>query len=222
MYCTAFVAQTKIVVFSKTSSFRHKSIEVGVKSIKRLGEQNNILVHATENSNELIKNIHKYDAVVFLNTTGNIFNDEEKEQFKNYIEKGGGFVGIHSATDTEHNWSWYGNMVGAYFLKHPKKQNATIHVKNCKHPATSFLNKTWVKFDEWYNFKNINPNINVLLTLDETTYTGGLNGEFHPISWCQKVKKGKMFYTGLGHTIDSYSDDLFLKHILGGIQYVID
>lgn len=213
-------AQDKVIIFSKTTGFRHKSIKAGIKSVKKLGVENGFLVDATENSEELVSNLKKYDAVIFLNTTGDVLNDKQQKKFKKYIEKGGGFVGVHSATDTEFDWPWYGKMVGACFLKHPKRQNAKIHVVDCDHKATSFLGKTWEKFDEWYNFKNINPDIQVLMKLDESSYSGGTNGDNHPISWVQNIKKGKMFYTGLGHTEESYSDSKFLRHLLGGIQYV--
>ena len=113
-------------------------------------------------------------------------------------------------------------MVGAYFNGHPKQQDAHIKIVNPNHPATKMLGDTWDKFDEWYNFKNINPNLDILMVLDESSYQGGTNGENHPISWCQKVKKGKMFYTGLGHTKESYSDPLFLAHIWGGVEYVLE
>lgn len=216
------LAQNKVIVFSKTNGFRHESIEVGCASIQKLGKENNFIVDVTENSEELIANLKKYQAVIFLNTTQDIFNKKEQDEFQKYIENGGGFVGIHSATDTEYDWPWYGNMVGAYFVNHPKPQMATIHIKNQNHQATSFLGDTWEKFDEWYNFKEINPNIRILMVLDESTYEGGKNGIKHPICWTQQIKKGKMFYTGLGHTSESYSNEKFLKHILGGIQSVMN
>lgn len=215
-------SQKKVIVFSKTSGYRHKSIEVGIKSIEKLGTENGFIVDSTEDSDVLIKKIRKYNAVIFLNTTGDVFNEKQQKKFKKYIERGGGFVGVHAATDTEYEWPWYGKMVGAYFLKHPKQQTAKIDIVDCEHRATAFLGTTWSKFDEWYNFKNINPSIHVLMKLDESSYKGGLNGKNHPISWVQKIKKGKMFYTGLGHTEKSYSNTKFLKHLLGGIKYVTE
>lgn len=157
-----------------------------------------------------------------MNTTGNILNTEQEKAFQTYIENGGGFVGIHSAADTEYTWPWYGRMIGAYFKSHPNRQNAILDIKNCKHSSTEFLGKHWNKYDEWYNYKEINPQINVLMEVDESSYVGGKNGIHHPICWVQKIKKGKMFYTGLGHTEESYSDEKFLKHVLGGIQYVLN
>lgn len=210
-----------VMIFSKTEGYRHKCIETGIKSIQKLGKENGFHVNATENSNVLISNLNKYDAVIFLNTTGNILNNSQQEKFENYIQNGGGFVGIHSATDTEYDWPWYGKLVGAYFLSHPKQQQATINIINADHLSTNFLGKEWSKFDEWYNFKDINPEIKVLMKLDEKTYEGGKNGNNHPIAWFHEYDGGRVFYTGLGHTKESYQDTKFLKHILGGIKYAM-
>ncbi len=212
---------SKVVVFSKTAGFRHKSIEVGIASIVKLGKENNFSVQATENSDELIVALAHCKVVIFLNTTEDVLNDAQQEKFKSFIENGGGFVGIHAAADTEYQWLWYGKMIGAYFESHPKQQKARIEVINCKHESTKFLGKEWNKFDEWYNYKEINPNIEVLMKLDESSYEGGKNGKNHPIAWFHEYEGGKIFYTGLGHTKESYQDDTFLKHILGGIMYAM-
>lgn len=112
-------------------------------------------------------------------------------------------------------------MIGAYFRSHPQQQEATIKIIDKQHLATNFLNQTWQKFDEWYNFKDINPNIKVLMRLDESSYTGGKNGENHPIAWYHDYEGGRIFYTGLGHTKESYTNPTFLKHLLGGIKYTM-
>jgi len=213
--------QSRIMVFSKTEGFRHKCIETGIKSIQKLGNENDFKVDATEDSKVLISGLNKYDAIIFLNTTGDILTVSQQEQFKNYIKNGGGFVGIHSATDTEYDWPWYGKMVGAYFLSHPKQQNAKIDVIHTDHLSTFFLGTEWNKFDEWYNFKNMNPEVNILMKLDEKSYEGGKNGDHHPIAWFHEYDGGKVFYTGLGHTEESYHNTKFLKHILGGINYAM-
>jgi len=219
---TIYAQQPKVIVFSKTVKYRHKSIEAGVKSIQELGKKNHYQVLATENSDELISNLDNSDAVIFLSTSGDVLNDLQQEKFRAFIENGGGFVGIHCAAATEYDWPWFGKLLGAYFLDHPKLQNASIKVVNHKHPATSFLGKIWVRYDEWYNFKNIEPDIHVLLNLDESTYTGGKHGKDHPIAWFREYANRKMFYTALGHTVESFSDETFLKHLSGGILYVLD
>jgi len=218
---SGYLLSQNVVVFSKTKMYRHESIEAGIESIKNLGAQHNFQVKATEDADVLMSLLKKSKVVIFLNTTGTLFNDKQKKTFKKYIKKGGGFVGIHAATDTEYNWPWYGAMIGAYFRSHPNQQEATIKIIDKQHLATNFLNQTWQKFDEWYNFKNINPDIKVLMQLDENSYSGGKNGENHPIAWYHEFEGGRIFYTGLGHTKESYTDVTFLKHLLGGIKYTM-
>ncbi|UAY50860.1 ThuA domain-containing protein [Ferruginibacter albus] len=212
----------RVLVFSKTAGFHHESIAAGITAIQELGKQNAFIVDTTTNASFFNKeSLSKYAAVIFLSTTGELFNDTQRTAFKQYIRSGGGFVGIHAAADAEYNWTWYSKLVGASFLSHPQQQAATLIVKNKTHPATKYLPLAWIRKDEWYNFKNIDSAINVLITIDEKTYTGGVNGDFHPMAWYHDYEGGRSFYTALGHTIESYTDPLFLKHLLGGIQYAI-
>lgn len=222
-FSTSVKAQkNKILVFAKTAGFHHQSIAVGLPALIKLGAENKFTVDTTTSSSEFTpENLKKYKAVVFLNTTGDVLNDTQQTAFEQYIKAGGGFVGVHAATDTEYEWSWYGKLVGAYFVKHPEQQVATLHIVNRKTIATRHLPETWSRKDEWYNFKDINPDIKVLITLDESTYKGGTNGANHPIAWYHNYDGGRSFYTGLGHVDASYSDPLFLKHLLGGIQYAM-
>ncbi|WP_147677087.1 ThuA domain-containing protein [Algibacter pacificus] len=216
-------AADNVLVFSKTAGFRHKSIEVGVKTIQALGLKHNFNVtHSEDAQIFLSKKLKRYDLIIFLNTTGDILNSEEEAAFKKYINKGGSFLGVHAATDTEFEWEWYGKLVGAYFINHPKQTQATINVVDKNHKSTQHLSNTWMHFDEWYNFKSISGDIQVLLALDESSYKGGKNGDFHPIAWYQEFDGGRMFYTGMGHTIESYSDPKFQQHLLGGILYCLD
>jgi type 1 glutamine amidotransferase len=212
----------EVIVFSKTVKYRHKSIEAGIKSIREMGKKNHFRVTATEDSDVLIKNLDKADAVIFLSTSGDVLNDAQQEKFRTFIENGGGFVGIHCAAATEYDWPWFGELLGAYFLDHPRLQDASIEVVNHNHPSTSFLDKYWVRYDEWYNFRNISKDIQVLLNLDESSYSGGKHGKDHPIAWFREHAGRKMFYTGLGHTTESFRDTTFLRHLSGGILYVLD
>ncbi|MCM4151257.1 PKD domain-containing protein [Arenibacter sp. N53] len=218
--CTS--KEVKLLVFSKTEGFRHGSIEAGVVAMKKLGEQNAYNVDATEDATYFTEEILKqYSAVIFLNTTGDILNEEQQADFERYIQAGGGFFGIHAATDTEYGWSWYNDLVGAYFKGHPKIQEARLNIVDKNHPATKSMSDTWMKTDEWYNFRDINPDIKVLIEIDETSYEGGENGEHHPISWYHDYDGGKSFYTEMGHTDATFENRDFLNHVLGGLQYVI-
>ncbi|HEY0055646.1 MAG TPA: ThuA domain-containing protein, partial [Pedobacter sp.] len=212
----------RLLVFSKTSGFRHGSIEHGKAAIMKLGEENGYRVDTTENSEYFVDDsLKNYSAVIFLNTTMNVLNPAQETGFKRYIQAGGGYVGIHAASDTEYDWTWYGKLVGAYFAGHPAQQDAIINVIDKGNISTSHLPEKWKRFDEWYNYKNINPDIKVVLSLDEKSYKGGTNGDNHPIAWYHEFDGGRAFYTGLGHTDQSYTEPLFLKHLLGGIKYAI-
>ena len=215
-------ADRNVLVFSKTEGFRHSSIEPGIAAIKKLGKENDFNVFTSEDT-EVISEafLENISAVIFLNTTGDIFSPQEQAIFERYIQAGGGFVGVHSAADTEYDWVWYGSLVGGYFQSHPATQPAKINVTDPTHPSTEMLPNTWERTDEWYNYKNIQSNLNVVLTVDESSYEGGTNGEHHPIAWYHEFDGGRAFYTGLGHTEESFLEELFLQHLLGGIEYAI-
>jgi cytochrome c len=216
------IIKPRVLVFSKTAGYRHGSIQEGKQAIMKLGRENGFLVDTTENENYFNEDsLKKYSAVIFLSTTGNVLNEPQQISFERYIQSGGGYVGIHAAADTEYDWPWYGELVGGYFASHPKTQEATINIRNKNHISTKHLPENWTRKDEWYNYKDINKNIQVLLNLDEKSYEGGENGEHHPIAWFHDFDGGRAFYTGLGHTNESYIEENFLKHVLGGIQYAI-
>ncbi|MEY3738274.1 MAG: hypothetical protein RL544_1052 [Bacteroidota bacterium] len=210
----------KILVFFETKGFYHSSIPVAVAALQKLGQSNNMLVDTTSLSETFLQdNLQDYNAVVFMSTTGDVFNEAEQAAFKKYINNGGGFVGIHAATDTEYGWPWYNQLVGGYFKSHPKQQEAVLNVVDVNHKSTKHLPAQWKRFDEWYNFKDMQPGLHILMTIDEKSYQGGEMGELHPMAWYHKFDGGKAFYTELGHTNESYADPLFLSHILGGIRY---
>ncbi|HEY3003878.1 MAG TPA: ThuA domain-containing protein, partial [Kribbellaceae bacterium] len=159
------------------------------------------------------------EAVVFLSTTGDVLDASQQAAFESYIRSGGGFVGVHAAADTEYDWPFYGDLVGAYFASHPLIQAATVQVEDRTHPATSHLDATWRRTDEWYNYKtNVRSTARVLATLDESSYSGGTMGD-HPTAWCKDFEGGRSFYTGGGHTRQSYAEPAFRAHLLGGIRY---
>jgi uncharacterized protein len=213
----------RILVFSKTNGWHHTCIPAGIKALEKMGKENGFVCDFTTDSLQFTsKNLKKYAAVVFLNTTGNVLDDEQQKVFEKYIRSGKGFVGIHSATDTEYGWPWYNQLVGAYFKNHPKQQTAKLIIKDQSFIATRHLPADWSKWDEWYNFKNTHfDKVNVLMTVDESSYTGGQNGESHPVAWYHNFDGGRSFYTALGHTDETYSDPLFVQHLLGGIQYAM-
>lgn len=214
----------KVLIFSKTKGFHHKSIEVGIPAIQKLGAENGFDVDTTTDGKKFtFKNLTQYKAVIFLSTTGDVLNEEQQNEFEKYIQAGGGFVGIHAASDCEYNWQWYGNLVGAYFSKHPAQQEAILRITDPSHISTKHLPIEWKRKDEWYNFKWMANDLNVLIKIDENSYNAGPGkmGDNHPMAWYHNYDGGRAFYTELGHTDESYQDELFLKHILGGIKYAM-
>ena len=223
--CTGKKEETRVLVFSKTAGFRHESIGTGIETIKKLGEQHHFLVDTTENADRFNEeNLKRYTAVIFLCTTGDVLNQQQQNDFERFIQAGGGYVGVHSATDTEYNWPWYGKLAGAYFKSHPNGPNvreAEFFVVNKDHPSTDSIPERFKKTDEFYNFKDINPAVNVLVKIDEKTYEGGENDGDHPMAWYHDYDGGRAFYTAMGHTNETYAEDTFLKHLWGGIKYAL-
>ncbi|MEX0779970.1 MAG: ThuA domain-containing protein [Balneolales bacterium] len=210
-----------VLVFTKVNGFQHESRTEGAIAIKRLGLEHDFQTTITSDSTFFSPEIlNRFDAVVFMSTSGTVLGQNEKKAFKEYIHNGGGFVGVHSATTTEYDWEWFGQLVGAYFDGHPKIQQATIDVVDRSHPSTTHLSEQLIWEDEWYNWQNeLADNVNVLLTVDEDTYEGGNHSDYHPISWYHHFEGGRSWYTALGHEADYYSDPVFLQHLLGGLQW---
>lgn len=211
----------RVLVFSKTAGFRHESIPDGVAALEQLGAEHDFTVDATEDATAFTPdNLAGYDAVVFLSTTGDVLDEQQQAAFEEYVAAGGGYVGVHAAADTEYDWPFYGGLVGAYFDSHPEVQPATVLVEDRAHPATAHLDTTWERTDEWYNYRtNPRERAHVLATLDESSYTGGTMDGDHPIAWCQSYGGGRAFYTGGGHTSESFADEDFLAHLLGGVRW---
>ncbi|MDH2430918.1 ThuA domain-containing protein, partial [Sphaerisporangium sp. TRM90804] len=216
----AQAAAFKVLVFSKTAGFRHDSIPAGVQAIRELGTANDFTVDTSEDAGVFTTgNLAQYKAVVFLSTTGDVLNSSQQTAFQSFVDGGGGYVGVHAAADTEYDWPYYGQLVGAWFASHPAIQQATVRTEDRAHAATSHLSPSWTRTDEWYNYRtNPRSTTRVLQNLNESSYSGGTMGD-HPITWCHPQASGRSFYTGLGHTQASFTDAAFRTLLLGGIRY---
>jgi cytochrome c len=214
-------AAPSVLVFTKTAGFRHDSIPAAVAAIRRLGATQGFAVQATEDDAVFTDaGLEPHDAVVFLLTTGDVLTPAQLAALQRFVRSGRGFVGVHSASDTEHGSAWYVALVGAEFRNHPPPQPATVRVIDGVHASTRGLPAAWIRTDEWYDFAaNPRPSVHVLATVDEATYTGGAMGADHPIAWCRFFDGGRTWYTALGHTAESWSEPLFLEHVLGGIGF---
>jgi len=220
----------RLLVFKKTAGFHHGSIPLAALAVMKLGQENGFLVDTTTDANKITEsNLKHYTAVVFASTTGDILNPAQQADLERFIQAGGGFVGIHAAADAEYNWPWYGKMIGGWFAHHPAQQMATLTVVDKNFMATKMLPTEWKRKDEWYHYKSVSPDIHILINLEESSLTYNKNGAddafkmgaSHPIAWYHEFDGGRVFYTGLGHTDESYSEPLFLQHLLGGIKYAI-
>lgn len=212
-----------VLVFSKTAAYRHESIPLGIQAIEELGKELGWEVSATEDASVFTdESLARFDAVVFLMTTGDVLDSDQQAAFERFMRSGKGYVGVHSASDTEYDWPFYGSLVGAYFRSHPEIQEATYRIEDREHPATRHLPPSWVRTDEQYSFReNPRGKVHVLVSLDEGSYEVGEHamGD-HPIVWCQELEGGgRSFYTALGHTKESYADPLYRKLLASAIAW---
>ncbi|MBK8490786.1 MAG: ThuA domain-containing protein [Saprospirales bacterium] len=221
--CSSNSKGPRVLLFAKAEFYIHESTPAALDALTKLCEDNGWAVDVTDDPWEYFteKQLPKYAAVVFVNTAGDVLNPTQEALFEQYIQAGGGFMGIHTAIDTEHGWEWYGNLVGGHFEGFTEVQDATLLVQDRKNPATQHLDSTWRHTDEWFNLINLSPDLNVLITLDESTCAGGKMGNYHPVSWYHEFDGGRTFFTALGHTPESYSDPAFLQHLNGGLKYAV-
>ena len=213
----------KILIFTATAEYVHNSTASAVISIITLCRNNGIAADTTSDGRYFTETfLNAYDAVMFLNTSGDVLDENQQQAFEKYIRSGKGFIGIHGATNTEYDWPWYGRLVGVYFKDHPKPQQAKVKVIDQNHISTRHLPAIWIRHDEWYNFRTpLSSDISVLIEVDENSYQGGSHGAHHPFSWYQGFEGGRSWYTAGGHFAEHYNDPRFAGHIIGGIQYAI-
>ena len=215
---TALPDTARVLVYTNANGYVHASIPDGVAALTELGTSYGFTVEATDDSLAFTpERLATYAAVVFLSTSGDVLGPAQEAAFEAYIEGGGGYVGVHAASDTEYEWSGYGQIVGAYFDNHPAIQEASLDVVDADHPATRDLPARWTRTDEWYSFRAAPTGVDVLLRLDESTYEGGTMGDDHPIAWTHAVGDGRAVYTALGHTAESYAEAAFRAHLAGAI-----
>ncbi|KAJ7583643.1 class I glutamine amidotransferase-like protein [Mycena floridula] len=227
----------KILLYSATQGFRHDSIPVAIQALQSNQSSINVVFDSTEDQTQFSdQNLANYDAIMFLSTTGEVLDDNGKAAFQKYLDLGGNFVAVHSASDSLVNTTFFGHEIGAFFDYHPDLQNATVDVIGPSHPSTRMLPAEWQVQDEIYNFKSDPRSIGaiVILAANESSYidTGVRKfdqGTPHPLAWFQEhgagaedgTTKGRSFYTSLGHLNETWQHGLYLAHVLGGIQWTL-
>jgi len=222
----------KVLVYTKNGEgFVHDNIENSIMALKMLGEQHGFAVDATDDPAAFTdENLRQYDALVFSNTNNDVFDtDAQRVALMRYVQAGGGFVGIHSASGTERKWKWFKQLLGATFYWHDKFQPFAVNIIDAKHPSVKHLPRRWVrvKGDEFYYLKQMSVNLHVVAVNDATTLRGENErridtfGDVFPSVWCHEFDGGRSWYTSLGHDKGDYLDEEFMQHILGGIEWVV-
>ena len=208
----------RVLIFSKTAGFRHDSIPVAVRTLARLAEDAGMAADATEDAGAFTPaNLARYRVVVFASTTGNVLDPAQQQAMEGFIRGGGGFVGVHAAADTEYDWPWYGQLVGARFHDHPPG----LHDSRVQPERDGVASgAAWPVHDEFYNYdQNPRGRVQVVATLDERLYEGGGMGADHPIAWHHAFAGGRAWYTGLGHTEAIYAQPEFIAQLQRGLAY---
>jgi type 1 glutamine amidotransferase len=213
--------KTNVLVFSKTAGYRHESIAAGIDMFQSHAEEWQLNVTTTETTEKFSGDgLKEFTVLVLLNTTGDYLTDAEQERLVDFVRSGGRILAVHAAADAEYNWPWYNHMLGAWFLSHPAIQQANCILEDPVHSAGKEMPAIWTRTDEWYNFKDIQPYIHIVYSVDENSYSGGMNGADHPISWYHNFEGGKIFYTAMGHTYETYSEPYFIQHIAGALEWL--
>ncbi len=220
---SALATPPAILVFTRTTGYRHASIPAAVAAVRAIARRDGFAVVATEDPRAFTDaSLRRFRAVAFLLTTGTVLDGAQRGALERFVRHGGGWLGVHSASDTAYAWPFYGRLVGAYVRRHPAIQLAIMDVTDRRNPATAPLPAVWRRIDEWYDFRtNPRGRVHVLATVDERSYRGGGMGADHPITWCHEDLGGRALYTALGHTIAAYREPLFLAHLRGALAYVL-
>ncbi len=215
------MAHPRVLVFSKTTGYRHESIPAGVAALRRVAASAGLAVDATEDPSVFTRaELRTYQALVFLQTTGPVLDAAARDAVAGFLTGGGGFLGVHAAILAEPDWSFYRDLLGTEFTGHPDVQRGAVDVLTRDHPATAGLPARWDRVDEWYDFAGRPADVTTLLAADETSYAGATMGQPHPLAWCHERLGGPVFYTALGHTVEAYAEPLFLEHLSGALRYV--
>ena len=211
----------RALVYTRTTRYRHDSIPAGIAALKELGRDGGFEVDASEDPQSFTPgNLDAYRVVVFLSTSGDVLTEDGRAAFADWVQAGGGFVGVHLAAGTERDWDFFGELVGARFTRHPAYQPAVVTVEDQRHPATAHLPAQWPFSDEWYEF-DANPRgtVRMLASIDERCYEDGTMGPDHPLVWCHENCGGRAFYTALGHDESAYADPGFRAHLEGALTW---
>ncbi len=210
----------RVLVFTHTAGFRHDSIPLTVETLEALGRGTGLAVDATEDPAMFDDaTLSRYVAVVFAHTTREVLARPQQAAFERYVAAGGGFMGVHAAADSGYTWPWYGELVGAWFARHPEGlQSVRVVFEDGAGPDGL---EAWRVTDEIYDYRrNPRPHVRVTASIDPASHPDGGMGDDHPIAWCHRNAGGRAWYTGLGHDAALYADPVFRAQLLRGLRYV--
>ena len=225
------LAQKRLLIYTHNGEgFVHDNISASVEALQKLAAENGYEIQHTDAPSFFTpENLKGIDCIIFSNSNNEAFTSQsQRDAFQKYIQSGGGFVGIHSASGSERDWPWFWAMLGGKFVRHPELQSFEMKVMDHANPATSFLEDIWKWEDECYYFDHLNPDIHILLAADLSTIEDMTKTNFHgnkdfaPIAWVHEYDGGRQFFTALGHKSEYYQGTIFLKHLLGGIKWVLN
>lgn len=218
-----------ILIFSHTTGFRHDSIPAGIAAIRAMAEARGLEVVASEDPALFDPGrLARFRAIVLLSSTTDPKKRESewlvgprRTAFQQFVGSGGGVVAIHAAADSHYFWPWYGHLIGGHFQRHPAgTPTGRVTLADPRHRANRGLPATTVRTDEWYYFDDFDPTSTLLMTLDPASI-GEADVNPNPVSWLRTVDGGRLFYTALGHTVESWSEPFFLKHVANGLDWVL-
>jgi uncharacterized protein len=223
--------KASILVYSGSTGYRHDSIPAAVEALKALGAKAGYNVDATEDPEVFsAEKLKQYKALVLVSTStdpkkpeSEWFTGAKRDALQGFLKDGKGVIGLHAAADSHYHWGWYGQMIGGYFERHPKgTPKGIVKVADAKNPATAKLPKTLERNDEWYYYKDFDPTVHVLVTIDPASIgEGEADVNPNPLVWCHDFGGGRVFYSALGHTSESYSEPYMVNLLSGALDYAV-
>ena len=218
-----------ILIYSGSTGYRHESIPAGIGALTAIAGKRGLRVEASEDPAVFApERLKRFRAIVLLNCTtdpkaaaSEWLVGERRDALQAFVRRGGGILAIHAAADSHYNWPWYGRLIGGRFARHPDgTPTGTVRVVGRGHAGVAGLAPTARRTDEWYYFDDFDPTSTLLVTLDPASI-GEPDVNPNPLSWAREVDGGRVFYTAMGHTVASYSEPFFLRHIADGLDWVL-
>jgi uncharacterized protein len=218
-----------ILIYSGTTGYRHESIPAGIKALTAMAARRGLGVVASEDPAVFsASSLKRFKAIVLLSCTtdprkpeSEWLVGERRNALQQFVRSGGGILAIHAAADSHYHWPWYSRMIGAHFQRHPAgTPKGRVTVVAPGEPAVEGLPRSIERTDEWYYFEDYDPVSKVLVTLDPASI-GESDTNPNPLAWTRQINDGRVFYTAMGHTTESYSEPFFLQHVGRGLDWVL-